>query len=290
MTSDHKKENHGLPGLTIYLGRDAVWYAVIPDSADIPISTGEIFFGQDDSRPYAEKLKEAVYGSGDESDCSPLASDYCQVTVVSDTSSYLLFPTPLADTELIDKSFRTLWPGSDKEVLTVSDKRGETVIAFAVDREVYTFLRRTFPGVTFTHALIPVIDATLPADDKGFKTNVYCCFDEKQGQLLMSVRSGEDLKLAMKKEISGTPDAAYYLSAAVACVDNNLGNIDREAQISVSASPEIFSSLKTALGKSNPKFECVPMVILASPSRWSTGGVTIPFQMKLAINNENNKR
>lgn len=290
MTSDHKNENGKLPGLTIYLGRDAVWYAVIPVSADIPISTGEIVFAQDDSRPYAVKLKEAVYGSGDESDGSPLASDYGKVTVVSDTSSYLLFPTPLADTELINKSFMTLWPGDDKDVLTAGDKRGETVVAFAVDREVCTFLRRTYPGVTFTHALIPVIDATIPTDDKGFKTNVYCCFDEKQGQLLMSVRSGEDLKLAIKKEISGTPDAAYYLSAAVACADNSFGNINREAQISVSASPEVFSSFKTALGKSNPGFECVPMVILSSPSRWSVGEVTIPFQMKLAINNENNTR
>lgn len=226
-------------------------------------------------------LNSAIYGIDE--GCRCIAGDYDSVTCCADTERYMLLPPELADETAAFGLAASLWPGEELSVeLDRIDSSGAS-IAFAMPKDIASYLRRTFPGIKFRHRLNPVINALLGGTSCDCRRKACCSISGNGTRIDYAVAVDGNLTLAGSASIKTMGDAAYFVEAAI----NGNTHADRlhhpESVVFLSSSPKDFINFKTVASEADPAMSVVPLIAMYPEISGSLPPEDLPISLKLLL-------
>lgn len=274
-------DTHSAGSLVLMIGTGGLCYVIRPsDGAKLSAGRCHLETAGNGSVSLRD-LNSAVYGIDEGSRC--IAGDYDSVTCCVDTERYMLLPPQLADEGAARDLAASLWPADDIAVEIAPVDGSSCSIAFAMPKDMASYLRRTFPEIKFCHRLNPVINALLNGTSCDCRRKACCFISGKGDHADYAVGIDGSLALAGSSVIRTMSDAVYFVEAAF---DGNTPD-DRvqrpESVVFLSSSPKDFISFKTVASGADPAMSVVPLLSMSPDIGGDISSDDLPQSLKLLI-------
>lgn len=178
---------------------DTILYSKVEDNSliyrNFPIETS--------SPSHIAAVENIIY------DNPALLSDFSRAWCVVETDEFTVIPTECADESTL--LFKEAFPESRREVLVDSTGTDNAILVWGLDKDLHSFLRRTFHNITITSHLGSLCKYFSGRATQG--NSVKMAVNIRRDALDVIVTSGHKLLLANKFTFTTTDDAAYYILA-----------------------------------------------------------------------------
>ena len=153
---------------------------------------------------YAKRLEEGLLDKISESTEIQMIGQFS-----IETTRFCLSPLDI-DANLAQTMYETSLPKAeqDETVLSLEDNVHGVRFSFGIDRQLYLFILRNWPDITFTHPLFELYKQQAATD----RHTQDCMIAEAEGKYLnLLVFKGDKLTLANRFEDCGSNNNLYYI-------------------------------------------------------------------------------
>ena len=193
-----------------------------------------------DGTSYAQRLESAVYAN------EFLLQQFGKTIVVTDSDRFLLIPDEMAgnDAEECQRYYDFIYPDDNRNVLCNHIDEANLALAFSLDREVESFVRRTFFNPPVLHTLTPLITYFKRNAKAGGRNQMIVVFAGKTVEIVV-LKSGR-LAFANVFPADYADNAYYYIVNAW----RHCGMSDADDEMLLAGDAEMRSQLTPRLVQS----------------------------------------
>ena len=150
---------------------------------------------------YLKAVENAIY------DNSPLLDDYGNVSLLVDTTHFVLLPTEVTDDQEADELLRLQFPELEGDTALCALPRCGVKLAFELPPEVLGFLQRTFNMAPIVHHLQPLCEYYARFCQRSGVRRMFLNFHDERMDMVVFDR--DRLQLANTFEPRNANDAAF---------------------------------------------------------------------------------
>ena len=162
-------------------------------AGEIPLDTS--------ASTYLKAVENAIY------DNSPLLDDYGNVSLLVDTTHFVLLPTEVTDDQEADELLRLQFPELEGDAALCALPRCGVKLAFELPPEVLGFLQRTFNMAPIVHHLQPLCEYYARFCQRSGVRRMFLNFHDERMDMVVFDR--DRLQLANTFEPRNANDAAF---------------------------------------------------------------------------------
>lgn len=193
--------------LALRLCADRLKFTIHSDSDDNSLTFGELPFA-DTSCCYASCIEAAVY------DNPFLLQSFGKTSVVTGSDRFLLVPDEMAggDDDECQRYYDCIYPDDRRNVAVNHIVEAGLSIVYGIDRNIESFLRRTFYNPQIMHCLTPLLTFFKRKDAYGGRNKMFVYVDNGTVQIVV-LKSGR-VAFANVFPFNCTNDAFYFIANA----------------------------------------------------------------------------
>lgn len=266
LTQDIEIQRPELWTLIVRVGMSAVKFILYNDaeensliSRELPLNIG--------AGDYLKALENCIY------DNPVLLQDFKKVAVLVESSHFVLLPNNMADDDVMQEVMDYVYAndGGDRDVCNMIN--GKVSVAYALNKGVIAFLRRTFYNPDIVHQLVPLVRYSCEKSEKSSIAKMFVhvaddCMDVcvcRKGELLMANTFG----------YRSIDEAAYYILN----VWQNLGLDVYSDELQISGEKTVREQLMPQLRKYISYV--MPIIFPASAMKIGQDAIKAPFDLIL---------
>lgn len=193
--------------LALRLYADRLKFTIHCDNDDNSLLFGELPFA-DTSRGYAACLEAAVY------DNPFLLQPFGKISVVTDSDRFLLVPDEMTagDSDECQRYYNCIYPDDRRNVAADHIVEAGLSIVYGIDRNIESFLRRTFYNPPIMHCLTPLLTFFKRKDAYGGRNKMFAFVDKETVEIVV-LKSGR-VAFANVFKFNCADDAFYFIANA----------------------------------------------------------------------------
>ena len=200
-----------------------------------------------------------------------LLQSFRKVYVVLPSSHHALVPTEVATKEDSSLYYKGLYPNDEVEIVESRIPHVGAVMLWGADRDVVSFVRRTFDCPTLLHPLAPLCEYFFRKSRMGNQSKMYLHL--YRGRMDVVCYGREGLQLANTYSYNSANDAAYH----VLNVWKQLGLDQRRDEVHIAGDATIRRELSTLLR--NYILTVVPVIFPSNCLVLGSDAMQIPFDL-----------
>lgn len=180
---------------------DVAVYSVVSDNTLIYRS-----FSSSNTASLLKAIEDTVY------DNPLMLCDFRRAFMLIDTSCYTVIPSEIDDNDRAESVLKALNPLFDGIIERAETATRNAVIVYGIERELHSFIRRTFAGITVMPHILPLVRYFASKPGRGNTRRMICNF--RRSALDIVVIDGNCLLQANTFAFRTPMDAVYYILAS----------------------------------------------------------------------------